>query len=125
MSEMAFSFSTPVAVVDSLADSSFSLVTLITSVECSAVLLSSPSDCFSSWDDFQKVLVALTNDLSKNFFVASQKHALSASGAGSAPSKVPPSQLMLFLPLVPVMANESLMVPKKSKSFLSEPTLAP
>ena len=68
MSEMAFSFSTPVAVVDSLADSSFSLVTLTTSVECSAVLLSSPSACFSSWDDFQKVLVAFTNDLSKNFF---------------------------------------------------------
>jgi hypothetical protein len=68
ISAIAFSFSTPVAVEASLADDSFSLVTLTTSLECSAVLLSSPSDCFSRADDFQKVLVALTKDLSKNFF---------------------------------------------------------
>jgi len=44
ISAMALSFSTPAAVVDSLAVDSFSLVTFETSPECSAVLLSSPSD---------------------------------------------------------------------------------
>jgi len=68
MSSIAFSFSTFCAVVASVADASLSLVTFSTSLECSPVLLSSPSACFSSWDDFQKVLVALTKELSKNFY---------------------------------------------------------
>jgi len=68
ISATALSFSTPAAVVDSLAEDSFSFSTLSTSLECSAVLLSSPSACDSSAADFQKVLVALTKDLSKNFF---------------------------------------------------------
>jgi hypothetical protein len=68
MSAMAFSFSTSAAALASLAASPFSPATLSTSLECSLVLLSSPSDCFSSADDFQKVLVAVTKLLSKNFF---------------------------------------------------------
>jgi len=119
ISSLAFSFSTPVEVELSRSFSFCSLPTLLTSLECSAVLLSSPSDWASSWAALQKVLVALTNELSKNFCSESQKHYLSWSGAGSAPSKVAASQLTDFLPLVPVTANESLMVPKKSSSFLS------
>jgi len=125
ISVMAFSFSTLAAVLDSLAVSPFSLVTLSTSPECSVVLLSSASDCFSSACDFQKVLVADTKLLSKNFLLASQKHTLSASGAGSAPANVFESHLMLCFPWVPVTANESLIVEKKSFSFLSLSTLAP
>jgi len=68
ISARALSFSTPAEVVDSFAVDSFSLVTLTTSVECSAVLFSSPSDCDSSCEAFQKVLVAATKDLSKNYF---------------------------------------------------------
>jgi len=69
ISERALALSTSNEVVYSRDEDSFSLVTLKTSVECSAVLLSSPSDYLSSSDDLQKTLVAATKLLSKNFFL--------------------------------------------------------